>query len=376
MSWDELEKVRVALNGAQSEPMDGSGRINYEQLCEVRRDLQEASGSDIFHETLSAMRFLELPRDQHSRISARDLYNRIDRRTCIAKTQLTMRPYDASRKGYLREHELERYIYDFIPVMPLAKDMDEKFHAFYVFTAVRRFMFFLDPKRRGRIPVEVLASSDISAELHEMADVTSDEASSSRAVRKSWFLPDNAKRVYSDYLELDEDHNGMLSKAELLNFRGSKGEARLTKAFVERVYAEIITYRTNEATGEGEMDFKTYLDLVLAFENLSSHQALLYFFRLLDVRKLGYLDIFAINYFFREIADSIRDEGYDAPHTPDVVDEIFDMVKPVDAAKITIDDLDKCKQAHTVISMLVDVTGFLAYDNREHMMQPEDDDDM
>ena len=44
--------------------------------------------------------------------------------------------------------------------------------------------------------------------------------------------------------------------------------------------------------------------------------------------------------------------------------------------RITIDDLDKCKQAHTVISMLVDVTGFLAYDNREHMMQPEDDDDM
>ena len=260
---------------------------------------------------------------------------------------------------------------DFIPEMPLASSMDDKFHAFYVFTAVRRFMFFLDPKRRSRIPIATLAASDISFELHEMADVA---AGSDRAARNSWFLPDNAKRVYSDYLELDEDHNGMLSKAELLNFRGLRGEARLTKAFVERVYAEIITYRTNEATGEGEMDFKTYLDLVLAFENLATPQALAYFWRLLDVKKQGSIDVFTINYFFREVADSIRDEGYDAPITADVVDEIFDMVKPKDPTKITYDDLRDSKQAHTVISMLTDVAGFLAYDNREHMMQPEDDD--
>ena len=43
--------------------------------------------------------------------------------------------------------------------------MDDKFHAFYVFTAVRRFMFFLDPKRRSRIPIATLAASDISFEL-------------------------------------------------------------------------------------------------------------------------------------------------------------------------------------------------------------------
>ena len=114
LSWDELEELRVALGAAQSEPMDGSGRINYEQLCEIRRDLEAASGSDIFHGPLSARKFLQLPRDQHSRISARDLYNRVDRETCVAKTQLTMRPYDGSGKGYLREHELERYIYVFV----------------------------------------------------------------------------------------------------------------------------------------------------------------------------------------------------------------------------------------------------------------------
>lgn len=41
------------------------------------------------------------------------------------------------------------------------------------------------------------------------------------------------------------------------------------------------------------------------------------------------------------------------------------------------DDLERSKQAHTVVSMLVDVHGFLAYDNREHnMAEGEGDDDL
>ena len=80
--------------------------------------------------------------------------------------------------------------------MPLASSMDDKFHAFYVFTAVRRFMFFLDPKRRSRIPIATLAASDISFELHEMADVA---AGSDRAARSSWFLPVPNSNLQPDF---------------------------------------------------------------------------------------------------------------------------------------------------------------------------------
>lgn len=62
--------------------------------------------------------------------------------------------------------------------------------------------------------------------------------------------------------------------------------------FVERVFQECLTY-------DGEMDYKTYLDFVLALENRSEPQALHYLFRVLDVRALGYLDVFALNFFFR-----------------------------------------------------------------------------
>lgn len=47
------------------------------------------------------------------------------------------------------------------------------------------------------------------------------------------------------------------------------------------------------------MDYKTYLDLVLALENRLEPQSLAYLFRILDVNNQGYLDTFSLNYFYR-----------------------------------------------------------------------------
>lgn len=47
------------------------------------------------------------------------------------------------------------------------------------------------------------------------------------------------------------------------------------------------------------MDYKTYLDFVLALENRHEPQSLHYLFRILDINNHGYLDTFCLNYFFR-----------------------------------------------------------------------------
>ena len=73
--------------------------------------------------------------------------------------------------------------------------------------------------------------------------------------------------MYGQYLNLDKDHNGMLSKSELLAY----GTATLTPTFIDRVFEECLTYG-------GEMDYKTYLDFVLALENRKEPQSLTYFF--------------------------------------------------------------------------------------------------
>ncbi|KAF3457248.1 hypothetical protein FNV43_RR01905 [Rhamnella rubrinervis] len=58
----------------------------------------------------------------------------------------------------------------------------------------------------------------------------------------------------------------------------------------------------------------------------------------------------------------------------DVKDEIWDMVKPADPLRITLADLVACKHGGTVASMLIDVRGFWAHDNRENLLQePEEE---
>eukprot|EP00967_Tisochrysis_lutea_P140018 scaffold255186_cov29-Tisochrysis_lutea.AAC.3 len=51
------------------------------------------------------------------------------------------------------------------------------------------------------------------------------------------FSQDYAEMLYSDYLELDQDQNGMLSSQELMHFRGgAMPGGGLTYAFVQRVF--------------------------------------------------------------------------------------------------------------------------------------------
>ena len=98
----------------------------------------------------------------------------------VIQSQSTMRVilsrHDSEGKGYLREADLECYVYELIPTLaPLHSEeaaitvttlaytannmfivllfwccIQENFYPFYVFTAVRRFFFFLDPRRTGR----------------------------------------------------------------------------------------------------------------------------------------------------------------------------------------------------------------------------------
>lgn len=65
----------------------------------------------------------------------------------------------------------------------------------------------------------------------------------------------------------------MLKKHELMRYSGG-----LTKIFVDRLFEEYQTF-------EGEMDYKTFLDFVLAMENRKTIPSLQYFWKILDVYK-------------------------------------------------------------------------------------------
>ena len=288
--------------------------------------------------------------DAHGRISVMAFFNYVMRKVWLHQTRIGLSLYDVNGQGFLREQDMENYIAELIETLPQLDGLDKSFHSFYVCTAVRKFFFFLDPMRTGKIRIADILACSFLDDLLELRD----QELAKDVQEANWFSAPSALRVYGQYLNLDKDHNGMLSRGELLSY----GTGTLTAAFVDRVFQECLTYG-------GEMDYKTYLDFVLALENRREPQALTYFFRILDVRQEGKLDTFVFNYFFRDILKQMEKLNQEPVHFEDVKDEIFDMVRPKDPFNITLQDLVNCGQGDTVVSILIDLNGFWTYENRE-----------
>ncbi|CAE8657038.1 unnamed protein product, partial [Polarella glacialis] len=312
--------------------------------------------------------FLKFPRDHSGCIAIVPFFTFVVRKVNLKQTRVQLSYYDALGCGYLREKDMENFIFEMIPTLPQLSTLQEEFYPFYVFTAVRKFFFFLDPKRTGRVHIRDLLSSPILPELYELRQ---EQPLGASEAESNWFSMQSALKVYGAYLFLDVDQNGMLSRNELSRY----GSGMLTDVFIDRVFEEYQTYRDSES-GEREMDYKTFLDFVLAMENKNSRPAIQYFWKMIDINHKGYIDSFVIHYFFRAVLNMLQSRHPDIASVDDVKDEIFDMVKSKDPCKISVEDLVECRQGGTVLSMLIDAAAFWRYDNRESLMMEQDDDDL
>lgn len=130
---------------------------------------------------------------------------------------------------------------------------------------------------------------------------------------------------------------------------------------MDRVFQECVTY-------SGEMDYKSYLDFVLALENRSEPQSLQYLFRILDIDHKGYLNPFDLNFFFRAIQRQLKRYNHDPVNLRDIQDEIYDMIKPQgDPCKIRLADLIASGHGETVVNILIDLNSFWTHENRESL---------
>lgn len=352
---NEMKNVYLLLSQHESvsERDDGEKFINYKNFLKVK-ELVVPKCRKFF----SSVTFAKLQQgDPDGRISMTALFNYIMRKTWHYQTRVGLSLYDVKGHGYLRETDLETYILELLPSLPKLEDLEESFYNFYICTAVRKFFFFLDPSRTRQVKIQDVLTCGFLDDLLDLRD----ESLSVEKLENNWFSATSALRVYGQYLHLDKDHNGVLSKEELATY----GTGTLTSVFIERVFQECLTYAT-------QMDYKTYLDLVLALENKHEPQALQYLFRFLDIKHQGYLDTFTLFYFFKAVGNLIMTEPDQEPiKFEDVKDEIFDMAKPKDPARITLQDLIDCGRGGLIVSLLIDVNGFWSYESRGEGKQEE-----
>ncbi|KAG6451503.1 serine/threonine-protein phosphatase 2A regulatory subunit B'' subunit gamma-like isoform X1 [Manduca sexta] len=341
--WSLLEKS----NGSYSTANNDELVIDYFQFKKIR---DEAGPKYRPYFTAEVFGRLQAAEGGVGRVRAVSLFNYVMRRVWLQQTRIGLSLYDVTGQGYLTEHDLESYIAELVPSLAALDGLDSSFTSFYVCTAARKFLFFLDPLRIGRVRIRDVLSCSFLDDLLELRE----EDLPMELQEQNWFSAASALRVYGQYLNLDRDHNGMLSINELAGY----GSGTLTRAFLQRVFQQCLTY-------DGEMDYKTYLDLVLALENRKQPAALAYLFRVLDINSVGYLDAFTLNYFFKAIQEQMIAHGAEPVNFEDVKDEIFDMVRPEHPARITLKDLVRSGHGHTAVSILLELHGFWAYENRE-----------
>eukprot|EP00127_Corallochytrium_limacisporum_P002605 Clim_evm41s134 gene=Clim_evmTU41s134 len=349
--WSTLYQFCERATGGATQM--GSEHITYKNWLKVYEALDD---KEKFAPFFKPQVFVKLPKNDHDACSVVQFFNYCMRRSSLIKTRIDLTQFDSSGDGYLTEQDLESYIYSLVEMLPRLNTLDESFVSYYVCTAVRKFIFFLDPMRLGHIKIRDLLTSTMLSELFELRD----EDLPPDMENTNWFTAMSAFRVYGQYLALDQDQNGMLSASELSHY----GDGTLTQTFINRLFEVCLTYN-------GEMDYRSYLDFVLAMENRKTPQALAYFYRVLDIRGNGSkpLTVHSFLYFFSDIRRMLQEMGQEDVNFEDVKDEIFDMVRPKDPYQITLKDLIHSQAGDVILNMLIDVNGFWTYDNREFIAQ-------
>ena len=174
----------------------GEQMIGYEEYKKVSRLAGEKC-----RPFFTAMVFAKLQQgDPHGRVSVMALFNYVMRKVWLHQTRIGLSLYDVTGQGHLREQDLENYIAELIHTLPQLDGLEKSFHNFYTCTAVRKFFFFLDPLRTGKIRIQDILASSFLDELLELRD----QDLAKDVQESNWFSAPSALRVYGVYLNLDQ----------------------------------------------------------------------------------------------------------------------------------------------------------------------------
>jgi serine/threonine-protein phosphatase 2A regulatory subunit B'' len=342
----DLRELWLELKNNLSPPHEGNvERINYREF----KKIGEKFGA-MFTSYFKANTFLKFDKDKYGRIEILAFFHYVVRKTNIEENKITLSLSDSYCEGFLTDKDLETYIKEEIKQFYFYDEISEDIREYYLLVAQRKFFFFLDPKRSGKIYINDIITSNILTEFNDMKEKPQNESQQSTS---NWFSLTNFWRIYKKYIDLDKDKNGMLSKEELIRFGPG-----LTMIFIDRIFEEYQKY-------ENAIDFKQFIDFVLAMENRKAPASIQYIWRAIDVYHKNAVDTFVLNMFYKQVVKKLLNRGKGEYKIDDIKDELWDMVKPKNENYITLQDVLSSTYSDTVLSLLIDAKAFYLHDQKE-----------
>eukprot|EP01064_Diplonema_japonicum_P014951 TRINITY_DN2270_c2_g1_i1.p1 TRINITY_DN2270_c2_g1~~TRINITY_DN2270_c2_g1_i1.p1 ORF type:complete len:470 (+),score=65.38 TRINITY_DN2270_c2_g1_i1:169-1578(+) len=311
----------------------------------------------------------ERGQSSENKTPATPIFTHVNKKCILHNVRIKLELCDSIGDGYLTESDLERFVEEMMPHLRTVRNietfMESHYTSFYKCHAVRKFFFFLDPMRSGRILINTLMKSNVLLEFMKLyvLDRTAPEPGLEGDVPEdlmdNWFTFQIMYRVYQHYVELDANWDGMLSVEEMSSYNNSS----FSPMFITRIFELYPTLNY-----EDEIDFKKYLDFVLATEHTSSEPALRYIWKALDIGDYGFLARAHVFLFAKELSQKLSESNLMAVTPEEITHEIFDMVNPSSPDRINYTDLLNCGQMNIVLSILIDHRAFFNYDNRENIL--------
>jgi hypothetical protein len=156
---------------AAQEDLEAGERVDYIAYRACARACEqpaEEGGAPAVAPLLTPSLFARFPRDSLGRISVRTLHRYICERAAATRARISLACFDEEGMGFLREADLETYVLEQIPAMPPLRDLDAGFSSYYAFSVVRKFLFFFDPKKKGRVSIAEMVTSPVFKDFNSI----------------------------------------------------------------------------------------------------------------------------------------------------------------------------------------------------------------
>jgi Ca2+-binding EF-hand superfamily protein len=297
MTIDEQQQLLETLK-QNSTKYGNDFVLNFNQFMKAKSDSPDKI-QWIFKPSI----FIMIPKYANGEISCQMFHSFAVRAITLLESYYALLKFSQEFDGYVTEEELQLYIESQMPKLNL-KPQSDTIRTFYICTCIRKFSFFHDKCKQGRMKIDSIVFSPILSELLELTNINL----CPDLLVSNWFSSRSTLKVYQDFLKLDRNKNGMIGKQEMKFSRDEK----FTNTFITQLYDNVQLFN-------GEMDFLIYLEFILALENLDSIEGLKWIFRILDIKKNGYLDQSTIEFYLKDVNEMMAQHGLEKIPLKDMV---------------------------------------------------------
>jgi len=238
------------------------------------------------------------------------------------------------------------------PGLEFLQDTPE-FQDRYLETVTYRIFYHVNRSGSGRMTLKELQRSNLMSAMQ----IVDEEEDINKVLH--YFSYEHFYVIYCKFWELDQDHDFLIDREDLLRY----GNHALTYRIVNRIFEEIP--RPFVSGVEGRMGYEDFVWFILSEEDKSTDLALHYWFRCIDLDGDNVLSKHELRFFYEEQLHRMECLSQEPVLFEDILCQVTDMIRPEQEDKITIKDLKKCSLRGNFFNILFNLNKFIAFETRD-----------